>query len=1144
MLNDIKTSTKLLVGFGTAILITLFVGLLGRQSLGTASEHIDELGNNRIPSLYGLEEMSLGAMHEVAGERGLINPIYRNRPEAYEELAAGIRQATEGRRIYEPLPQTREEARIWSRFTPRWDEWQRDIQKIVDVERERDALVGSGAKPGDSRLGQIDERIAVIRHEEHQERVDSGKMLNELIRLNNEYGKTTVQQSQSSASRSAALMLVAMLLGFAIASILGIVIARSVKRALTALTRETGRIAEAAVAGELETRAEPTAVPAEFRPILRGTNEMLDAVLLPIGEVNRVLALIRGGNLHERVEITCKGDHDKMKQATNGVHAWLTDLIAYVTKIANGDLTATIEKSSNEDQVHESLVLMKQNIQNLVLDANMLSKAAVQGKLATRADASKHQGDFRRIVQGVNETLDAVIDPLNVAADYVDKISKGNIPNKITDTYHGDFNAIKNNLNRCIESLNGVLAASATMYEAQKAGDIEAYVDANQFQGAYRQLANGVNEGVKLHVTNILTILNIVSSYSEGDFTPVLAKLPGKQVVANERMDKLRHNLMALISDANALSKAAVEGKLATRADASKHQGDFRKIVQGVNETLDAVIGPLNVAADYVDKISKGNIPNKITDTYHGDFNAIKNNLNDLVGTINLLIEDMGNMSKQHDAGDIDVKIPEERFAGAYRVMAKGVNDMVFGHIAVKKKAMACLAQFAAGNFDAPLEKFPGKKVFINENIELLRRNSKALIADADMLVKASIEGKLSTRADATKHDGDFRKIVDGVNKTLDAVIAPVMDATDALESLARYDLRVRVTGDYQGDHARIKDAVNGTAKALQDALIQVADAIEQVAEASQQIAGSSQAVSQGASEQASSLEETSSSLEQMAGMTKQNADNTIQARSLAQTTKEAAEKGGQAMTRMTDAMEKIRAASEGTAQIIKDINEIAFQTNLLALNAAVEAARAGDAGRGFAVVAEEVRSLALRSKEAAKKTEDLIKVAVGHSENGRVITNEVAGSLTEIVTAAAKVNDIVSEIAVASQEQSRGIEQVNTAVAEMDKVVQTAASNAEESSSAAEELASQSEELSSLIQRFELDRDNRTAARRHAAGAKEAASQRRAALHPATIPPPRRGAVHGNRAVAKKPSGTNGTRKPSPEELIPLESEPEFQDF
>jgi len=160
----------------------------------------------------------------------------------------------------------------------------------------------------------------------------------------------------------------------------------------------------------------------------------------------------------------------------------------------------------------------KQALNAMLADAAMLSQAAVEGKLATRAEASKHQGDYRKVIEGVNATLDAVIGPLNVAARYVDDISKGNIPARITDNYNGDFNTLKNNLNTCIDAVG------------------------------------------------------------------------------------------ALVADAVMLSKAAVEGKLATRAEASKHQGDFRKVVQGVNDCLDAVIGPLNVAARYVDDISKGNI--------------------------------------------------------------------------------------------------------------------------------------------------------------------------------------------------------------------------------------------------------------------------------------------------------------------------------------------------------------------------------------------------------------------------------------------------------------------------------------------------------------------------------------------------------
>ncbi len=197
----------------------------------------------------------------------------------------------------------------------------------------------------------------------------------------------------------------------------------------------------------------------------------------------------------------------------------------------------------------------------------------------------------------------------------------------------------------------------------------------------------------------------------------------------------------ALAIDAEMLSKAAVEGKLATRADANQHAGEFRNIIAGVNATLDAVVGPLNVSADYVDKISKGSIPPKITDNYNGDFNTIKNNLNRCIDALNGLLEEMARMSDAHNAGDIDALIPVEKFENAYQTMAQGVNEMVQGHITVKKKAMACIAEFGKGNFEAPLEKFPGKKAFINDTIEEVRGKLKALIVDTDLLVQAAVKG-------------------------------------------------------------------------------------------------------------------------------------------------------------------------------------------------------------------------------------------------------------------------------------------------------------------------------------------------------------------------------------------------------------------
>ncbi|HYG66950.1 MAG TPA: methyl-accepting chemotaxis protein, partial [Anaeromyxobacteraceae bacterium] len=173
-------------------------------------------------------------------------------------------------------------------------------------------------------------------------------------------------------------------------------------------------------------------------------------------------------------------------------------------------------------------------------------------------------------------------------------------------------------------------------------------------------------------------------------------------------------------------------------------------------------------------------------------------------------------------------------------------------------------------------------------------------------------------------------------------------------------------------------------------------------------------------------------------------------------------------------AMAEVKKSSEATSAIIRDVTEIAFQTNLLALNAAVEAARAGDAGRGFAVVAEEVRNLALRAKEAAARTEGLIKQSVRHAADGETAATEVIAKLSSIVQGVAKVTDIVTEIAGGAKEQAAGITQVTAAIAEMDKVTQQNAASAEESSSAAAELSGQADRLAALVAAFRLEDGSR----------------------------------------------------------------------
>jgi len=238
------------------------------------------------------------------------------------------------------------------------------------------------------------------------------------------------------------------------------------------------------------------------------------------------------------------------------------------------------------------------------------------------------------------------------------------------------------------------------------------------------------------------------------------------------------------------------------------------------------------------------------------------------------------------------------------------------------------------------------------------------------------------------------------------------------------------------------------------------------VADASLQVAGAGQALSEGASNQASAIEQTTSSLTEMAAMIKQNALNASESdKMMKKNTQEVLNQANQAMGRLSKSIEGIAGASESTRRIIKTIDEIAFQTNLLALNAAVEAARAGEAGAGFAVVANEVRSLAMRAADAAKETTGLIDNTIQNVNQGKEFAVETQTAFGQNVELANKAATLVSEIAVASNEQSSGIEQMNQAMAAIDQVVQQIAAHAEETASASEELNAQSATMKGIVE-------------------------------------------------------------------------------
>ena len=357
---------------------------------------------------------------------------------------------------------------------------------------------------------------------------------------------------------------------------------------------------------------------------------------------------------------------------------------------------------------------------------------------------------------------------------------------------------------------------------------------------------------------------------------------------------------------------------------------------------------------------------------------------------------------------------------------------------------------------------------------EAIGAKLKSIAPLLDHYLKVTETSLKLTRQDLAAAEANFPALQDSFHQMEDAMAS----LSDTIEAEAKF------ANQESGEHFRSFQKVVGilaggglfvlivlsmiVARSIPKPFATVLRQLDEAAKAntasSNSISQSSTTLAEGASEQAASLQETSASLEEISSMAKRNADSALRANDLTRQTRTAADAGTQHVEAMNHAMDAIKASSDGIAKIIKTIDEIAFQTNILALNAAVEAARAGEAGAGFAVVAEEVRALAQRSATAAKETADKIDDSVSKSHHGAEVCAKVATGLKEIAAKSREVDELVNEIATASSEQTKGIEQLNLAVGQMDKVVQASAARAEEGASVAQDLITQSSALARSV--------------------------------------------------------------------------------
>ncbi len=488
-------------------------------------------------------------------------------------------------------------------------------------------------------------------------------------------------------------------------------------------------------------------------------------------------------------------------------------------------------------------------------------------------------------------------------------------------------------------------------------------------------------------------------------------------------MQKMVDSLRYMVEETGTLTHEAKSGNLGRRGQVERFEGVYLEIVVGINETLDAVTGPLQDAGQVLSRMAKS---------------------------------------------DLTKKMDETAYQGAYRVLAGQINTVSDLLMMIQN----VLQQVSKGRFD-DLDVL--RKTTIDPNDKLapamigMMETVRKIATETTHVADAARKGELSYQIDTKGYEGAFLDVVDGLNGALQAIDLPLREMGDVLGAMAKGDLTARMQKEYQGSYQGIKLAINSSLSSISDLMREITEASEQVEQSAVEIANGAMALSQGSTEQASSIEELSATVTEVASQTKRNAGNASKASQLAETAQQSAGKGNGQMTTMLTAMKQINDASANIAKIIKVIDDIAFQTNILALNAAVEAARAGQQGKGFAVVAEEVRSLAARSAEAAKETTAYIEETISRVADGSRIAEGTAQSLREIVDQVGHASELVDGIAIASNEQADGIYQINIGIEQVSRVVQTNSATSEESAAASGMLREQATRLNRMVSRFKL---------------------------------------------------------------------------
>ncbi|MBO9872742.1 MULTISPECIES: methyl-accepting chemotaxis protein [Xanthomonas] len=481
------------------------------------------------------------------------------------------------------------------------------------------------------------------------------------------------------------------------------------------------------------------------------------------------------------------------------------------------------------------------------------------------------------------------------------------------------------------------------------------------------------------------------------------------------------------------------------------------------------VVRPLRQALGLAERIGAGDLSSPDTATTHDEAGQLLRAMQQMQRRLHEVISAQREMAARHDAGAISYRMDVQRFPGEYGRMVADTNALVDAHVQTQLRITEVMGRYAIGDLSQDIAQYPGEKAAITAAMQQVKQNLHAINVQIQTLAEAACAGDFAHRGQPEKFEHAFRTMVENLDTMMATADANLAKFSALLRCIADGDLTVRMSGNFHGVFAAMRDDANSTVHRLTDIVAHIQRTTNSIGFAAEDIASGNQELAKRSEQQAASLEETAASMEELTSTVKQNAEHAQRANQLALGAAGVAGEGRDVVGQVVETMDGIQAASRRIADIIAVIDGIAFQTNILALNAAVEAARAGEQGKGFAVVAAEVGTLAHRSAGAAKEIKTLIDDSVQRVAHGATLVHQAGATMDQVVASVQHVTDLMGQISAASHEQANGIAQVNQTIARMDETTQQNVALVEEASTAARSLEEQSAQLTQAVEVFKV---------------------------------------------------------------------------